>query len=287
MAEVIETPAPEVILQPSPPAPDAPKRFEIPSFTEKKVETPAPAEPVPEAPKADLPPATEVKPPEAPKTLDPEAERRKEKLRVNRLYKQVAEEKALREAAERERDALKPKPQVPTGEPRMEDFTDVKEYANAVADWKVQGAIKEREAQAQAQAAESQQREIVERWESQVEAGAAKYEDFEQVVGDLKPTTPWGIAIMHASNGADIAYYLANNQKEAKRIIALPPLAQIYEIATIGAKFLATPPQPKKASSAPAPIHPVSGVAQPTTTIEPGMDFEKFRKLRNKQLGRS
>ena len=40
MAEIIEAPAPEVIAQPSP-APDAPKRFEIPSFTDKKVDVAA------------------------------------------------------------------------------------------------------------------------------------------------------------------------------------------------------------------------------------------------------
>ena len=290
MPEMIEAQPLEVIAPTTPPI--TPGRFEIPSFTDKKV--PAIAEP-PKTPTADSPPATdakteEVKPPAKPEEIqDPEAEKRKERLRVNRLYKQIADEKARREVVERQLKELQPVASAPIGEPRMEDFTDIKEYANAVAEWKVNTVTKEREAKAQAESANASLRKLSERWDTQMDAGAAKYEDFEQVVGDIKPTAPWSIAIMHAENAADVAYHMGSpdNLKDTHRIINLPPLAQIFEVARISAQLAATVPQPKKLSKAPAPISPVSGDATPPVVMEKGMEFEKFRRLRNKQLGRN
>lgn len=280
MAEIIEAPAPEVIAQPSP-APDAPKRFEIPSFTDKKVDVAAAD--APDAPKADLPPATE-KPPEAP---DPAAESRKEKLRVNRLYRQIAEERVRRETAERQLAEARPKPAAPSGEPRTEDFTDLAEYAKAIRAHERELTTRDFTAQQEARTNEAQQKQLTDGWEKQSELGAGKYEDFEQIVGELKPTTPWAIAVMQADNAADVAYYLGTHLDDTKRIIALNPVSQIREIGKIEAKLLAAVPEPKKASKAPAPISPVSESARGSVAIEPGMDFEKFRKIRNRQLGRS
>ena len=276
MPEVVETPVPEVIAPSSPP----PQRFEIPSFTDK-----AAAEPIVKTPKADSPPATEEKPPEEVK--DPEAEKRAQRQRTNRLFKQLAEEKVRREFAEKELEKVrKPAEPVRSGAPDPAQFTDIAEYTKAVREHERTEAVKEYEQQKQLKQSQDQQNQLVEQWNSAIDKAGEKYEDFEQVVGELKPTTPWAIAIMQSENAADIAYHLGQNLKEAQRIIALNPVSQIYEIGKLSAKLLTTPPAPKPASKAPAPITPVAGTAQPEATLQDGMEFEKFRKLRNKQLGR-
>ena len=282
MPEVVEAPTPEVVAPVTPP--EAPRRFEIPSFIDKKAED-APTEPS----KADSPPATEDKPPVV---VDPEAERqakaRAERQRTNRLFKQLAEEKVRRETAERERDALrKPEVRVAEGGPDPSQFTDIKEYEKAVRLHERDVAVREFQQQQQLKQSQTRQQALVEGWNSAAEKGAEKYEDFDTVVGDLKPTSPWAIAIMQSENAADVAYHLGTNMKEAQRIIALNPVAQIYEIGKLSAKLLSTPPVPKPVSKAPAPITPVSGTAQTETGLADGMPFEKFLKVRNKQLGRS
>lgn len=290
MTEVVEQPPQEVIEQPAAPAAPRPTRFEIPSFTEPA--KPAVAEPEVKAPDATPPVATEEKPPEAPKPpVDPEAEQaakaRAERLRTNRLYKQNAELKAQFDLAQKELEKLRtPAASSVAGAPDPTKFTDIAEYTKAVTDWAKGESAKELTAKQQHEQFTRREKEITESWETSVDKGAAKYEDFEQVVGDMKPDTAWKIAIMQCENADDVAYYLGKNMTEAKRIIGLEPLAQIREIGKLEAKLLATPPTPKLASKAPAPITPVTGVATPVATIEPGMDFEKFRRLRNKQLGR-
>ena len=289
MPEVVESAPQEVVVD----APAAPvqkaTRFEIPVLTELK---PAVAEPPAKAPDATPPVATEEKPPEAAKP-DPEAEAaakaRSERLRVNRLYKQNAELKAQYELANKELEKLRA-PTVATatmsGAPDPSKFTDITEYTKAVTEWAKSENAKEITQKQQQEQVQRRQQEITESWDTAAERGAAKYEDFEQAVGELKPTSPWAIAVMQCENADDVAYYLGKNMAEAKRIIGLEPLAQIREIGKLEAKLLATPPTPKPASKAPAPINPVQGVAVPSDGITPQMDFEKFMKVRNKQLGR-
>jgi len=278
MPEVVEAPVPEVIAPTSEPS----RRFEIPSFTDKKADE----EPVKEVPKADSPPATEVKPPEP--VVDPEAEKRAQRQKVNRLYKQAAEEKARRELAEKELEKLRqPVQPVRLGAPDPANFTDINDFAKAVREHERTEAIKDYEQQQQLKASNAQQQQLVDGWNAAIDKAGEKYEDFDQVVGELKPTSAWAIAIMQAENAADVAYHLGSNMKEAQRIIALNPVSQIYEIGKLSAKLLATPPTPKPASKAPAPIVPVSDSAKVETSITDGMEFEKFRKLRNKQLGRT
>lgn len=293
MPEVVEAPAPEVIEQPAAPATPRPTRFEIPSFTEPA--KPAVAEPVPKAPDATPPVATEPPAPEAPKPpVDPEAEQqakaRAERLRVNRLYKQNAELKANYELAQKELEKLRTPAAsaFAEGAPDPSKFTGdnaLSEYTKAVTEWAKGESAKELTAKQQHEQFTRREKEITESWETSVDKGAAKYEDFEQVVGDMKPDTAWKIAIMQCENADDVAYYLGKNMTEARRIIGLEPLAQIREIGKLEAKLLATPPTPKPASKAPAPITPITGAAVAVESLETD-DMAKFIKLRNRQLGR-
>ena len=91
--------------------------------------------------------------------------------------------------------------------------------------------------------------------------------------------------MMEADNADDIAYHLGSHPKEAQRIAALSPLSQIREIGKLEAKLLAEPAKPKAPSKAPAPITPLTGVAQVATEVPSEQDdMATWIKKRQKQV---
>lgn len=267
-----------------------PAEFQPPA-PEPVVEAPKPAEAVPDEPKpAEEATATEAKPAEETTEKDPEkATTRRFERRMDRAVRARAEAQARAEAAERQLEELKSKaapPKADDSAPRMEDFTDVQEYAKAFAAHETKKAIAERDVvEKQAKNKQAQQR-LHANWESQVTKATEKYDDFDEVVGDLKPTTPWAIAIMQEENGADIAHYLGKHEKEAERIIALDPYSQAREIGKLSVKLATTPAAPKVPSRAPAPIEPVKATAVQTDGIEPNQSPEQYFKIGNKMFRR-
>jgi len=279
------------------------KQFVLPpEFREKpesKAEAPKePEKPVPEV-KVDLPQekaeaveATAEAPLEEQEQTtekDPEkATTRRFERRIDRAHKRAAEAQARAELLERELAELKVKsqPQVPSAAPRMEDFTDVQEYVKAYATYEKDQAIKEYEKKQRDAAVQSQQKKLVEHWEAGVSKAQSKYDDWDEVVGDIKPTTPWAYAMMEADNGPDIAHYLGTHPAEVRRIAALTPSSQFREIGKLELKLQAPPEPPKKPSKAPAPIEPVKGDAKISEEdIVDNMDFEKYKRLGDKRFG--
>lgn len=297
------TPTTESIVQQIP-------RFVIPPDHEGKIpgaepaKPAAPVEPAPSAPAAE-PEAkgkeAEQDPNAKPETQDEttgkdpdEAKRRQSALdrRTSRAIRRAAEERARAEALERENAELKARvgqqPRAGTdpepGEPRMEDYTDVKEFAKAYAKWETDKALTAREQAAKAETAKQEQTRVSAEWTEQVTKAAEKYEDFDEVVGDLKfGVTPWGDAIMLSENGGDVAYYLGTHEKEAARIMALPPKKQFIEIGKISHRLSVAPEAPKRPSKAPAPITPVAApAAVKSDEIRPGQSPEEYFKIGNK-----
>lgn len=91
---------------------------------------------------------------------------------------------------------------------------------------------------------------------------------------------PMADAIRTSDLGAQVAYHLASNPEEARRIAGMNPLAAIREIGRLEARFDTKAVAPiKPASDAPAPPQQVRGnggrfAADPATT-----DFAQFEKL--------
>jgi hypothetical protein len=206
--------------------------------------------------------------------------------RIARLTREAAEARAERDLLRRQLDEAKPKAAEDPAAPRLEQFKDIEEYAEAKAKYRTDQALKERDTKARTETQRQAQTRLAAQWEDKIERAADKYDDFEDVVGNLKPGVPWVDAIMEAENGEDIAYFLGKNEKEARRIIGLAPLSQIREIGRLEAKLLADPPvKPKKPSAAPEPIKPLSGNAPPPGGDSPQSsdDFPTWMKKRLKQ----
>lgn len=250
-------------------APSAPKRFEIPAFADLTADavTPVPAEgakPAQDTGDQATPPKTEGDTPKE-EVVTPEQAAKREGRRFERkldkAYRQRAEAQARAELLEKELAALK-QPKAPEGEPTLEQFDyDPEKYAAAKADYAKSQAGKEFEAKQRAEAGKQSQQKLISAWEEKAERGADKYDDFNDIVGDLQPNNPLIQAIMDAENGEDIAYHLGKNPKEAKRIAELSPVSQVREIGKLEAKLLSTPEKPKTPSKAPAPITPLTGAA--------------------------
>ena len=264
----------EVKVEPAEAVKDAPKPVAEAATTETEK-----AEEVKEEPKAEPEKETTGKDPE-------KASTRRFERRIDRAIRARAEAQARadlleKELAELKAKAVQPKALEPAGKPRQENFTDVDEYANAVAEWKTAETLKEKEESARKEAFSAAQREMLTQWEGQVDKATDKYDDFHEIVGELKAgVTPWGDAIMQSENGADIAYHLAKHEKEAERIFKLPPAKQFIEIGKLSAKLSLAPEAPKKPSKAPAPIAPVTGAAETgEVNVSDPMPFEKYMKV--------
>ena len=257
------------------------------------VTTPAPAEAPKEAENVAAQAPADQQPAATPESTDEPPEKRSSRFerRLSKLYRRLGEADARAKALESELSELKtanaPKATA-EGQPRLEQFDDIEKYAQAVSDWKVKQAIKEREDRTRQDAMTAHQQRISSAWEETSNAASERYDDFDEVVGELQPTTPFAVAIMQAENGADVAYHLGKNLKEAQRIAALEPFQQVLAIGRLAAKLEASPPTGKQPSKAPQPINPVTPSAASTT--EPDLDsadMRDFIRIRNRQLGRT
>ncbi|CAB4126792.1 hypothetical protein UFOVP254_36 [uncultured Caudovirales phage] len=118
---------------------------------------------------------------------------------------------------------------------------------------------------------------MLEAYHDKEEEARTKYDDFEQVAynPNLRITNVMAETIQASDVGPDVAYYLGSNPKEADRISRLSPYLQAKEIGRIEAKLSSEPP-PKKTSSAPSPISPVTA----RTTGSPTYDTTDPRSVK-------
>ncbi|MDE2098393.1 MAG: hypothetical protein KGL39_14160 [Patescibacteria group bacterium] len=160
----------------------------------------------------------------------------------------------------------------PQGKPTLDQFQSYDAYVEALADWKFQ----ERQAQAQreaaqrtqVEAAQKQQQEFKERFDSyreRVNAAATKYEDWDDVTSKnvIVPESA-SLAIIDSEQGPDITYFLGKHPEVVDELHEMTPTQQIARIAVIGYE-LAHPKAPKVTTKAPAPVQPVGGSAQGNT----------------------
>jgi len=264
--------APPVTHIPSEAPRAAPAAPAAPAEGDKAAQTPAP--------EAGATPAGE-KPAPTPEQAAKRGQSRFER-RLDKAYRERAEAQAKAELYEKQLAELKPAPA--KGEPTLADFDyDPEKYATAKAEFAKTQAGKELEAKQRAEFQKSEHDRLVSGWEEKVSRADGKYDDFDEVVGDLKPTVPFVAALMEAENGEDIAYHLGKNPKEAERIAKLPPLSQVREIGKLEAKLLAESPKPKTPSQAPAPITPLTGVAAAPAT-GPSDDDDLKTWIRKRQI---
>lgn len=218
----------------------------------------------------------------------PETEKPSKTFTQEELDEQIGKRLA-RERRKWEREQAKqqpvqaPQPVQADAEPKKPDistFKTVEEYDAAMeqyADQKL--AFKEAKKQKEQQEASLRRahEEILHTHDERQDAARDKYADYDEVIGnpELPITSFMADVILVSETGPEIAYFLGKNPKEAARISKLAPIAQVKEIGKLEAKLLADPP--KKPSSAPAPIKPVT--ARSGTNVIDTLDPKSLEKL--------
>lgn len=147
--------------------------------------------------------------------------------------------------------------------PKEEDFSDYGSFLDALAGYKAEEIINQRENAKQQEEINRTRKADAERQSerrrSLMESGEDKYDDFEELVksSKLHIAEPAYLAILESDISADLVYHLLKDDVEAERFTKLSPYAQAKEIGKLEDKLTAK--QPIKKSDAPKPISPVNG----------------------------
>lgn len=260
----------------------------------------APAEPKAEEPKAE-PDGTKPKEEEPAKSVEKSAaqtqaeERAAEAQRQADYWRGVAEGKAPTEPAKSEAKEVDP-----NAEPKAEDYefgeADVK-YITDVAKWSARQEFNAQQAQAEQRAEFSR---LDANYQSNIAKVTERLPDFDEKVTQTAQRGEWpcppliAMGIRDSDVGPDIAYHLATNVAEAKRIAALDPYLQARELGRLEARFMGeekaradaakTPAQPKVSQAPTPPASLARGAGGKFTVNADTDDFASFDKAADKIL---
>jgi hypothetical protein len=183
------------------------------------------------------------------------------------------------------------------GKPNPESFETHSEYVEALTDWKLDQKEASRRAEEEKSKVLSEQEKLYKAHLEREKSFIDKTDDYADVLEDvnyLQDATPaLQQLIVSSDNGPEIMYELAKNKAEYERINKLPPLALARELGRLESKIISKAsddkkPEPKKLTSAPKPIDPVSkGKGTVAKSIDdPSLSFTDYVRLRREQMKR-
>jgi hypothetical protein len=244
-------------------------------LADSPTETAAETEEVVENP--DSEPATEESSSE-PKAEDEaeEAEKPKDKLekRFSKISKQRDEANARAEQLEsRLRDLearANPQPIAQTAnvddKPQASQFNDAFEYAEALAEWSAEKALRDRDIAESQRKADEERNKVIENWNQKVAKAKSSMPDFDEIVASSTTVVSDAVrdAIIESDVGAQILYHLASDDEYAESLSKMPAIKALKEIGRLEARFEVEDKPEVKArtvtqSKAPAPISPLKG----------------------------
>jgi hypothetical protein len=166
-------------------------------------------------------------------------------------------------------------------EPKPEQFSDMYEYAKALAEYTADKRLMERDRKEVARKAAAEQEQKFKAWADRVNAAKNDLPDFDDMVqsSDVRVSDPVRDAIIESENGPQILYYLAENAEFAKKLADMSVVSAVREIGKIEARFSReatkeSAPEVKPVvgkSKAPAPISPLRGAI---SKVDAGVDAD-------------
>lgn len=233
-------------------------------------------------------PKTEAKTDDKSESTTPDPKPKKPiQPRINEL---VAERNSARdeaEAAALERDQLRReleeiktklqtmnKPAEASDRPNRDDFRSDGDYEQAMDDWKFERRLAEHQ-QRQAQA------RMVENWTARLDQAQSEIPDLKEVLGKADVQLPQVAldAIVESDMGPQIAYHLAKNPAEARRIASMSAAGAAREIGKLEAQMMPSVRGVEK-SKAPAPIEPLKGTSSTAIKDSSQMSYEEWKEAR-------
>ena len=239
-----------------------------------------PTNPIFEVKPEEEPPKNDEAKPEPKAEEQPKPEEKKEdpipkgvQKRIDRAvrekYEAQAEAKMLKERLDRIEQNIQERVAKPidNSEPRIDNFDDFDQYVAAKAEWiaskKINETLNERERRSAEERAAAAHYQAVDGWNQRLEKATAELPDFKEVIesSDVPMSDFMRDAIIDSDLGPKVAYWLANNPDEAKKIASMSPLATVKAIGRIEERLESQAKAPKKPTAAPAPLKPVGGKA--------------------------
>lgn len=206
-------------------------------------------------------------------------QRLKEKLQAEREARIRAEERAkvLEETRAKPADP-KPAPATETAKarppkPDINTFEGTQaEYLEARDAWLLGEFEAKQEAKAKEPQANTEKQTRQSTWDTRVQDAKTRLLDLDQVLNVPFATPAMQDAILDLEHGVDVAYHLAKNLPEAKRIAALTPVAQILEIGKLETKLTAAKPPAAAKSTTQAPAPPTAVKPRAAAVAAPSKD---------------
>jgi len=152
--------------------------------------------------------------------------------------------------------------------PKADQFNDAFEYAEALAEWSAEKALKDRDIAEQQRKAEEDRNKVAESWNKKVSKAKEAIPDFNKVVSNSTVVVSDAIrdAILESDVGPQILYHLASDDEYAESITKMSAIKALKEIGRLEAKYEAQKDEKPKdkaktvaQSKAPAPISPLKG----------------------------
>ena len=150
------------------------------------------------------------------------------------------------------------------GKPDASQFNDAFEYAEALAEWSAENALKQRDEQEAVRKQQAEQEKITKSWNKKLDKAKAQYSDFDDVVKSANTVVSNEIrdSILESDVGPQLLYFLASDEDFAKKLTEMPVIKALKEIGKLEARIerkeepkVATAPR----SKAPEPIKTLSG----------------------------
>jgi hypothetical protein len=159
-----------------------------------------------------------------------------------------------------------------------DDFEDYDDYLEAVEKIKSKEVTKE---------AKTDDSLVIEQVKEKFEDTREKYDDFDDKVEGMPILTVDMLRVLNESDEAgEVAYYLANNPKEAKRLSQLSLGKMAIEVGKIELKLsMPEAPKPitKKVTTAQEPITPVGGANLPARSLSEATSQAEYEAMRSAQ----
>ena len=151
--------------------------------------------------------------------------------------------------------------------PKADQFNDAFEYAEALAEWSAEKALKDRDIADQQRKAEEERNKVAESWNKKVSKAKEAIPDFNKVVSKSSVLVSDAIrdAILESDVGPQILYHLASDDDFAQSIASMPAIKALKEIGRLEARYEGEQEKPEMkaktvaTSKAPAPISPLKG----------------------------
>jgi hypothetical protein len=152
--------------------------------------------------------------------------------------------------------------------PQASQFDDAFEYAEALAEWSAEKALKDRDIAESQRKAEEERNKVLKSWNDKVDKAKKEMPDFNDIVSSSTVVVSDAIrdAILESDVGPQILYQIASDDDYAESITSMSAIKALKEIGRLEAKFEAeleaTPKKEARTvsqSKAPAPISPLKG----------------------------